>query len=78
MDADAGRKARTDKVKPKYILRNYLSQNAITPAEQRRDFSEVDRLLKLLRNPVDEQPERETYAAPPPQGAQHIEVSCSS
>lgn len=78
LNTDAERKARMDKVNPKYILRNYLAQNAIGLAEQKRDFSEVDRLLRLLRNPFDEQPEMETYAAPPPEGAQHIAVSCSS
>jgi uncharacterized protein YdiU (UPF0061 family) len=67
-----------DKVNPKYVLRNYLAQTAISKAEQERDFSEVDRLLALLSRPYDEQPEMESYAAPPPEWARHIEVSCSS
>ena len=75
---DAERKERMDGVNPKYILRNYLAQVAIRKAEKERDFSEVDRLLKLLGRPFDEQPEMENYAAPPPDWAQHIEVSCSS
>jgi len=75
---DAERKARMDRINPKYILRNYLAQNAIRMAEQQRDYSEVNRLLALLRNPFDEQPELEDYAAPPPDWAEHIEVSCSS
>ncbi|MBZ0105403.1 MAG: YdiU family protein [Sulfuricella denitrificans] len=75
---DAGRRQRMDAVNPKYILRNYLAQIAIRKAEQSRDFSEVDRLLELLRRPFDEQPEMESYAALPPDWAQHIEVSCSS
>lgn len=75
---DEERKARMDKVNPKYILRNYLAQVAIEKAEKERDFSEVDRLLKLLASPFDEQPEMENYAAPPPDWAQQISVSCSS
>ena len=75
---DAERRARMDRVNPKYILRNYLAQDAIRAAEQQRDYSEVNRLLVLLRNPFDEQPELEEYAAPPPDWAEHIEVSCSS
>ena len=75
---DEERKVRMDKVNPKYILRNYLAQVAIGKAEKERDFSEVDRLLKLLGRPFDEQPERADYAAPPPDWAQHISVSCSS
>jgi len=41
-------------------------------------YSEIDRLLALLRRPFDEQPDMAAYAAPPPDWAQHIEVSCSS
>ena len=75
---DAERKERMDRVNPKYILRNYLAQAAISKAEKERDFSEVDRLLLLLVRPFDEQPEMESYTAPAPEWARHIEVSCSS
>jgi hypothetical protein len=75
---DSERKARMDAVNPKYILRNYLAQNAIEMAEKQRDFSEIDRLLDLLGRPFDEQPEMESYAAAPPEWARQIEVSCSS
>lgn len=63
---------------PKYILRNYLAQNAIEAAEQDNDFSEVDRLLTLLKNPYAEQPEFESYSAAPPESAKGLELSCSS
>jgi len=75
---DAERRQRMDKVNPKYILRNYLAQIAISRAEQQRDFSEIDRLLHLLSHPFDEQPGRESYAAPAPEWARKLEVSCSS
>jgi hypothetical protein len=74
---DAERKARMDAVNPRYILRNYLAQTAIDSAMQ-RDFSEVDRLLEVLRDPYAEQPENAAYAAPPPDWASRIQVSCSS
>ncbi|KFP00234.1 Selenoprotein O, partial [Calypte anna] len=38
---------------PKYILRNYIAQNAIEAAEK-GDFSEVRNVLKLLENPFQE------------------------
>jgi uncharacterized protein YdiU (UPF0061 family) len=75
---DGERRARMNAVNPKYILRNYLAQNAIERAEKQRDFSEIDRLLVLLGKPFDEQPEMESYAAAPPDWARQIEVSCSS
>jgi len=75
---DSERKVRMDAVNPKYILRNYLAQNAIERAEKHRDYSEIDVLLNLLVKPFDEQPEMESYAATPPEWAQQIEVSCSS
>ena len=62
---------------PKFILRNYLAQTAIEAAEA-RDYSELARLHAVLRAPFDEQPENETYAAPPPDWAGAISVSCSS
>ncbi|KAH3825976.1 hypothetical protein DPMN_127865 [Dreissena polymorpha] len=38
---------------PKYILRNYIAQNAIDTAEK-GDYSEVRRVLRLLENPYEE------------------------
>ncbi len=75
---DSARRARMNAVNPKYVLRNHLAQVAIDKAEKQRDFSEIDRLLALLQRPFDEQPEHETYAAPPPDWARDIAVSCSS
>jgi len=75
---DESRRARMNRVNPKYVLRNHLAQVAIEQAEKHRDFSEIDRLLQLLQRPFDEQPEHQAYAAPPPDWARGIEVSCSS
>eukprot|EP00058_Branchiostoma_floridae_P006699 XP_002592187.1 hypothetical protein BRAFLDRAFT_88076 [Branchiostoma floridae] len=38
---------------PKFILRNYIAQNAITAAEE-GDFTEVQRVLRLLEHPYSE------------------------
>ncbi len=64
-------------VNPKYILRNHLAEEAIRKARE-KDFSEVERLLKVLQKPFDDQPESERYADLPPTWASALEVSCSS
>ena len=75
---DAERRPRMNRVNPKYVLRNYLVQTAITHATEKKDFAEIDRLLELLRDPYAERPEMEKYAAPPPDWGKRIVVSCSS
>jgi len=75
---DAERKTRMNQANPKYILRNHLAHIAIIKATEERDFSEIERLLNLLKNPYDEQPEMDQYASPPPDWASKIQVSCSS
>jgi uncharacterized protein YdiU (UPF0061 family) len=75
-DAERGAAMRT--LNPKYILRNHLAEIAIRRAAGERDYSEVDRLHRLLTRPFDEQPEFDAYAAEPPDWARQIEVSCSS
>jgi uncharacterized protein YdiU (UPF0061 family) len=74
---DAARAEAMNRVNPKYVLRNHLAQAAIERATQ-KDFSEVERLARVLRRPYDEQPEHEAYAALPPDWASSLEVSCSS
>lgn len=74
---DEDRKRRMHAVNPKYVLRNYLAQVAIEKA-QKKDFSEVQKLLTILQHPFDEQPEHDSYAALPPTWAASLEVSCSS
>jgi hypothetical protein len=75
---DAERRTRMEKANPKYILRNYLAEAAIRKAQDEKDYSEIETLHRLLRRPFDEQPEMEVYAAPPPEWAQRLSVSCSS
>jgi uncharacterized protein YdiU (UPF0061 family) len=74
---DEERKRAMKLCNPKYILRNYLAQQAIEAA-QRHDFSEVEKLRQILSRPFDEQPEHDAYAALPPDWANELSVSCSS
>ena len=75
---DEERKVRMNQTNPKYVLRNHLAQQAIEQATQHQDYSEIDRLLNLLKDPYSEHPDMEEYAAPPPPGNTPIIVSCSS
>ena len=75
------RHAQMNSANPKYVLRNYLAQNAIAAAES-GDTTEIDTLLALLAHPYDEQPKHEDYAAKRPEWARDkpgcSTLSCSS
>jgi uncharacterized protein YdiU (UPF0061 family) len=81
LDADElpteSRRRQMLEVNPKYILRNYLAQQAIERAQE-GDFSEVETLQALLQKPFDEQSGLADYAAEPPDWARHLDLSCSS
>jgi len=74
---DAARAEAMNRVNPKFVLRNHLAQTAIERAAQ-KDFSEVERLARVLSRPFDEQPGHAAYAGLPPDWASSLEVSCSS
>jgi uncharacterized protein YdiU (UPF0061 family) len=74
---DRERAERMNRVNPKVVLRNHLAEQAIRQARE-GDFSEVQRLLKVLSRPYDEHLENPADADFPPDWAQHLEVSCSS
>jgi uncharacterized protein YdiU (UPF0061 family) len=79
--AEATRAERMNRVNPKYVLRNHLAELAIRAArgdDGAPDFSELRRLLAVLRRPYDEQPESERYAQLPPDWATTLHLSCSS
>jgi uncharacterized protein YdiU (UPF0061 family) len=75
---DTERAVRMNAVNPKYVLRNHLAEAAIRKAADERDYAEIERLRALLARPFDEHPEMDAYAAPPPDWASRLEVSCSS
>lgn len=66
------------RVNPKFVLRNWVAEHVIRAAADHRDFSQLERVLSVLRRPFDEQPGQEELAAEPAQWGRHLVVSCSS
>ena len=62
---------------PKFILRNYMAQEAIEAAEK-NDFSLLNTLLIVLTQPFEEFPEHQKFANKSPKWAKDLEISCSS
>ncbi|MDB5235627.1 MAG: hypothetical protein JWR44_2620 [Hymenobacter sp.] len=66
---------------PKYVLRNYLAQQA-TEAAETGDLSKLEALMKVLKAPFDEHPEYHELAAKRPDWARDkpgaATLSCSS
>ena len=75
------RVAEMNAVNPKYVFRNYLAQLAIDALGQ-GDASVMERLLRVLERPYDEQPAHQDLAARRPEWARHragcSALSCSS
>ena len=78
---DAQRRAAMNRVNPKYVLRNYLAQQAID-ALAAGDASTLNRLMKVLQHPYEEQPDHNELSARRPEWARHkagcSALSCSS
>ena len=62
---------------PKYILRNYMAQEAIEAAEN-SDFSALETLIEVISSPYDELKKFEHFSNRSPDWAKDLEISCSS
>lgn len=75
------RLTRMNRTNPKYVLRNYLAQQAIDSLEA-GDASVMTRLMAVLQRPYDEQPQHDDLAERRPEWARHkagcSALSCSS
>jgi len=72
---DKERKKAMNQVNPKYVLRNYMAQLAIDAADK-GDYTVIDELYELLKQPYAEQVESEKWFAKRPEWARH-KVGCS-
>ncbi len=82
IENESGRMERMQAANPKYVFRNYLAQQAIDAIVQENNTSVLERLMRALRYPYDEQPEHRDLAARRPEWARHkagcSALSCSS
>lgn len=72
---DEERKINMNKTNPKYVFRNYIAQLIIDEAEK-EDYTLLNEIYYLLKNPYEEQPENEKWFAKRPDWARE-KIGCS-
>lgn len=75
VNSNEERKAKMNRVNPKYVLRNYMAQLAIDESNN-GDYTLIDELFHILKNPYDEQRKYQKWFAKRPDWARH-KVGCS-
>ena len=75
--SDEERQKKMLKTNPKYVLKNYMLQDAIALAKG-GNLSRVEELLYLAQHPFDELPEFEKFAVETPAHYKNVTLSCSS
>jgi uncharacterized protein YdiU (UPF0061 family) len=63
---------------PAYIPRNHLVEKVIEAAQQQGDFSEFEKLLKVLQNPFDEDPDLKAYTQSAPDNFGNYTTFCGT
>jgi uncharacterized protein YdiU (UPF0061 family) len=79
-DDDASRRVRMNKVNPRFVLRNYLAQEAIDAAMQ-NDLSKIEQLMQAARHPYDDNHPANLIAKRPDWALDKVgcsKLSCSS
>ena len=75
---DQERKKIMDSVNPKYVLRNYICEQVIREAEDKKNYDGINKVIEIISKPFDEQPKFEKYSKEPPDWAKDLVISCSS
>lgn len=76
-----GLKKRMDimlKTNPKFILRNWIAEDVIRSVIDDQDYSKIDDVMLLLKNPFSEHEASDHYATAPKVEQKNICLSCSS
>jgi|TARA_B100000959_G_scaffold140791_1_gene147890 uncharacterized protein YdiU (UPF0061 family) len=66
-----------NQINPKFILRNYMAQEAIDAAES-SDYSKLETLITVITSPFEELEKYQNFANKSPAWAKDLEISCSS
>lgn len=66
------------RVNPAFIPRNHRVEEMIRAAVDKGDFAPFERLLHILSHPFDDQPENESYAAPPLEHERVLATFCGT